>query len=753
MILAIEYSIEQDCSSLASEHQRFCAVEIRWGRNRTNVKEKNLGRSETGIFAELEALCASPGFIHAIAYICMRDNMIKYTGEMSPEDMANLYGLERLVRNEVNVLVGLLIKNEIDYSRPAGETLEHYVKQAEALLEEIHRAMLAPVIATISENLSFPDIALNSGIVLREAIFYGGESAYMFQYRDFAPQRYGQDDAWMIANKGFTVGEAASVVKAVGKLRNEKSTVAFRAAKNNPDACGNFLPSHEFNAVEVARIAGVPEDLADRVLSAFALPVGERNEKFKAIDDRNSASIFPLIRCGKRYILFNIFDLSEVLYQAPYFWMLKDQAYQPTANEHRGEFTERFAESCLVSVFGRKNVRTNINLMRSKSTVGEFDVLVVFGDVAIVLQAKSKQLTAVARQGNEAKLKSDFGAAVQDACDQGYAYGHLLFDPTVTLQDAAGNKIATPTGIRKIYVVCLIADHYPALSFQARQFLQFNPTDRLSPPFVMDVFLLDAMAELLDTPLHFLSYLERRATYHETVMSSHELNILGFHLSHNLWMDGRFDGVHLDDTMGTSLELSMLVRREHVPGPWTPPGILTRMANTRLGAVVRQIEKEANPSMLALGYLLLRMSEATFVDLSGAIDELMLRAQKDGRAHNATVQLSGTKDGLTIHVNSDSLEVAERNLVSYCAMRKYAQRSNSWFGLVLDPYSGSIRFGAHANSAWVKDPEMDLLTKIMQKSAPVKSLASMRSATKKKIGRNEPCDCGSGKKSKRCCYV
>lgn len=37
-----------------------------------------LVRDESEIFSELEALCSSPGYVHAIVYLCFRDNTIKY---------------------------------------------------------------------------------------------------------------------------------------------------------------------------------------------------------------------------------------------------------------------------------------------------------------------------------------------------------------------------------------------------------------------------------------------------------------------------------------------------------------------------------------------------------------------------------------------------------------------------------------------------------------------------------------------------
>lgn len=48
-------------------------------------------RAEQEIFDELTNLCASPGYAHAIAYLCFRDNVIRYSGEMTAADMQHLF--------------------------------------------------------------------------------------------------------------------------------------------------------------------------------------------------------------------------------------------------------------------------------------------------------------------------------------------------------------------------------------------------------------------------------------------------------------------------------------------------------------------------------------------------------------------------------------------------------------------------------------------------------------------------------------
>lgn len=158
-------------------------------------------RSEQVIFDDLAKLCSSPGYVHAIAYLCFRDTMIGYSGELKPEDMQHLFSKTRLIRTEISTLIGLLLKNDIDYGLPAADVMQQYINKTEALLEEVHYSMSAPFRTSLDPSkIADKDFdPFTSGAVLREPIFYGGDSAYSFQYRDLSPRKYANDDEWLRA--------------------------------------------------------------------------------------------------------------------------------------------------------------------------------------------------------------------------------------------------------------------------------------------------------------------------------------------------------------------------------------------------------------------------------------------------------------------------------------------------------------------------------------------------------------------------
>ena len=301
-----------------------------------------------------------------------------------------------------------------------------------------------------------------------------------------------------------------------------------------------------------------------------------------------------------------------------------------------------------------------------------------------------------------------------------------------------------------MYILCVVSDCYPALNFQAQQLLKFERTGAIQPPLVTDVFTLDTMAEMLESPLRFLSYINRRTGYYNKLIARDELTILSYHLKRNLWIDDKYDDVMIEDEFAADLDVAMAVRRDNVPGKRTPDGILTRVAETVLGRIVTQIEARADARTIDLGLMLLRLSENAVVQISRGIEEISSKARQDGKSHDITVPLGEAGTGLTVHCNDDPNLIALRRLHRHCEARKYTQKADSWFGVCLSPGDMSVRFGVNLDHEWRPNAKMDAITRDFPKTGnfPKESRPVGR---KRKIGRNDPCPCGSGLKYKKCC--
>lgn len=713
-------------------------------------------RSEQSIFDDLGTVCCSAGYIHAIAYFSFRDNMVGYSGEMKAEDMSHMFSDDRFIRTESSTLIGLLLKGSIDLTLPAPEVLDKYVERTHALLTEIHKSMSGEFFAKLDpQKVRDPEFnPFASASVLREPIFYGGESAYSFQYRDLSLMKYAKDDAWLLANKGFSIQNACDVAAAVGHIQNDKMTSTMIALRAIDAEKWTLLPAFTFTFEEVVAKTGLDPAVVKTVLTSFSPAFTERNVQFKALHDFNIANALPLIRISETELaLFNIYSFVEAIYESPFYWMNADKSYATTAMEHRGKFTEEFSAACLGRVFGKENVFANVDIFDKKEKVGEIDVLVVFGNRALVLQAKSKRLTLESRRGNDLQIKDDFKKSIQDSYDQAFKCAQMLADGRYVLRDSEARDISIGHPIKETYLACVVSDHYPALSFQARQFLRTQTATGVSPPFVLDVFTLDAMTEMLQSPLHFLSYVDRRTKYSDRVIASHELTVLSYHLKQNLWVSEEHQMMMLHDDISTDLDLAMAARRDGIAAKRTPDGILTRLPATTLGGFIRDIEARPDPGTIDLGFLLLTLNEDTVVEGSNGIDELIKRARADGRSHNMTLGFRKDGTGLTVHCNQDSADVAGPALQRYCHARKYKERAQTWFGVCVNPIDKSLRFGLNLDYAWERSAEMDALTKDMAQPSNLPDALRATDPTGQKVRSNDPCPCGSGKKYKRCCFL
>lgn len=135
-----------------------------------------------------------------------------------------------LARNEIALLIRLMLKKELTIT--FNESLiNNNIERTVELLSNLHTSLndemwtdkfteLAKYIQNDKKsdiqnlNDSYPDF--------KEPVFYAGDYAYDFQYRDFAVERYRNDNYWIIDNKGFDVVSARNIIHALKKIYTKK---------------------------------------------------------------------------------------------------------------------------------------------------------------------------------------------------------------------------------------------------------------------------------------------------------------------------------------------------------------------------------------------------------------------------------------------------------------------------------------------------------------------------------------------------
>jgi len=118
----------------------------RSGAERDGASPVTGDRTEQQIFGDLETLCTSPGYAHAIAFFWFRDNVVGYKDELKGQDYAKLFSPNRLIRTEISTLIGLMARGAIDLTLPSPTQLQAQLENSERLLKELHNAMMQPFV-------------------------------------------------------------------------------------------------------------------------------------------------------------------------------------------------------------------------------------------------------------------------------------------------------------------------------------------------------------------------------------------------------------------------------------------------------------------------------------------------------------------------------------------------------------------------------------------------------------------------------
>ncbi|EAR61888.1 SecA-related protein [Oceanospirillum sp. MED92] len=704
-------------------------------------------RSEREVFQELEKLCKSPGFIHVIATVCLREYTFSCDDELSYEHLADHYSSQSLLRTEISLITCLMLKGEQWDKEISVKEINHLLVRTEEVLQDLHASIFKGLGGT--ETGEYP----KGRKWLKEAIFYAGESAYGSQYIDLSKRRYIKDNQWFVKNKNFTIEQAICLYQSIYRLLNSKLNRRFPNRIDQEKLTESVLPLYSFAFSELVEESAEKAETIRAFLKTFTIEGVKAAKQFSNPTDFNPIDAQPIIRCGDHFILLQAASLCAALYEAPFYWLIKDKEYYSAFISNRGAFTEEFAAERLERVFGKERVYRNVTIEKSKKeTVDEIDVLVIYGDRAIVLQAKSKRLTLKAKQGDEHALEKDFFQAVQIAYDQAFSCAESLKLNKYRLVTESGEELKLKNQLKEIYPVCVISDHYPSLNSQVDSYLVTRSCQGIQPPYVMDVFFLDIISEFLTSPLHFLNYINLRVNNRQLVVSEKEHAVFAMHLTSGL-RHSRSDKdpvLVLGGHSSIPVDIAFLSRREGYPGEETPTGILTRGLDSPIQRLIKSIDVHNVPEGIQLGLFLLQLYPQDQASFDRYYSEMLRRAKDDGRPHDFTL-MPENELGMTIHINPWPDEEAYEVLVKHCENRKYKEGKDRWLGLCICPWTEEIKFGVDQDYPWEASQELDDRTRHMKHP---KELSNFRTFVRptRKVGRNDKCYCGSGKKYKICCY-
>jgi len=744
----------------------------------------------------LEKICElthKRGFIYALLLIIRRDQTVFVS------EYGNMNTHDRLITEEIGLLLRYWLNDNSDlFGVP--DTLEEISSmkhEAISLMEDLHSSFLRQP----ESQIDFSSISSQDDIQaiiekvfpieqrIKEAIFYSGDSLYDFEYLDYLQPKYKYDLEWLKENKSFVPDEVIPIIQHIrsvltcknqeipGVDENTRMMLEHPEEENESSFLNDFVEYSSFFTPDIFS----PEDslranalaiFCSKVLNLFTIEDTDLiafsgattylsnfsyDVSVPVCDEYAGPGYFnflqtkPLLKYGEnKYLVALVYWLFVSAYEVPFYWLMGDADYAKLAGSHRGQASEEIAFDILFPVF-QDNLFHDIVIKGSgKRMVTDIDLLAVVGSVAICFQIKSKKLTEASKHGNLDSIKNDFDKAVVSALKQGaISREHLLNPNDVRFYLKEGNQTFNlPEGIREVYVVCLTSENYPALSSQVLELADSYKDSELTP-IAFSIFDLRLIAHYLNTPFDFAYYIRQRIKTADFFLATTEMSLLGYHLTHKLWRDPTKARMFIDDSFASDIDQNYYPTFANLTvEQGIEDRIATRWRNSDFELLWKAIAIHPDPRRTQVIFDLFDLGSDT-------IDEMMSNI----RIGHERVRKNGTRVAITLVLDQDSslgltfiIQPAYfstpliMDMEVSGAAHKYQFRCNKWITLgrrISSPYVVDMLMVD--DNPWVYNEVMEKAVSEYHKTTTVFSTIPGQ-----KIGRNEPCPCGSGKKYKNC---
>lgn len=394
---------------------------------------------------------------------------------------------------------------------------------------------------------------------------------------------------------------------------------------------------------------------------------------------------------------------------------------------------------------------------KSKKQRNENDILILYDNTIIIVEVKAGSFTYTPAITDYVAHKKSFETLVGKAdyqCERTLEYVNNNRE-VIFYEDSKSDKKKVVIDREKydnIYTLCVTVDNFNVFEAKIEKTHFFDVSNGIIAVSVDD---LEVYTEYFDSPLYFLHYLQHRkaATSVKSLLLNDELDHLGMYIVHNayeVFVDefGECDafvanGYREDlDAYFAGLYNSELQCEKPVQN--IPAVIID---------IISYVEDKKMEDRVSFSSFLLDLHPDTREEVAESIVKLFKRQAESGKMFpfilNGDFMLGCfiEQDGILM------LDEEIRLKYMYANMLKI-NREQGWY-MVLTYEKGQklqkLRFRSlslnEIDGLYDKKELMQIAENIFQKR--VKEI--LKRNHKKKIYRNDPCPCGSGKKYKMCC--
>jgi hypothetical protein len=265
------------------------------------------------------------------------------------------------------------------------------------------------------------------------------------------------------------------------------------------------------------------------------------------------------------------------------------------------------------------------------------------------------------------------------------------------------------------------------------------------------VFINDlrVIAEILESPSQFLEFLKRRIRANDFPQFnvSDELDFLMFYLREGLYFEEVNKKKNFNFTPHAYTE-PLDRYYDFLAGRVSSGEKPTLRTSSEFKELIRNIESLSKEGFTTVTTTLLGLSGETHKRIIEGLNHVKELSCKDGKPHDATFYFKGLSLGVTFFIGPNRSVTELDRMEDHCWLKMYQTRYENWIAIVIDS-TGKIT-SPHdfliLRKKWEYDSNWEQRLRHFKKWKWENT-----GMIGQKIGRNQPCPCGSGLKYKKCC--
>lgn len=470
----------------------------------------------------------------------------------------------------------------------------------------------------------------------------------------------------------------------------------------------------------------------------------------------------PFIRLNGRHYCFDLNSLLDNIYRGMQriIFRLKPD-YRETWNKIQQNLSEELPFKYLQRLLpGAKVLRQVYYRWRTESGATDWceaDGLLIYDDHLFVIESRGGAFTYTPPATDFPAYVSSLKNLVLKPAMQGKRFVEYLHSAdAVPVFDKNHVQIGelSRADLRHVTICAVTLDPFTELAAQVQHLRKIGVDVGLHPVWAISVDDLRVYADIFENPLRFLHYVEQRmrAFQSDIVQSDDELDHLGLYLKHNHYsryaeeLQGQ-SGARIT-FHGYRSDVDKFFRERSFGAKTSCP--LKQDTPTRILEIVDLLSQSNKPRRAEISAYLLDLSGAWREKISNGIDEELARQPTTKRPKPLS-----THGGVNLTMYCWTESWARRDAAEALAHARTVLLVNDDRRRLLLELSYTDQ-GVLRDATWqwvdLSGIPVALLPRLRNNAEKLRQRRVAKAKTeRRKIGRNEPCPCGSGKKYKKCC--